>query len=340
MWKNWVQSLGWEDSLDCIVHGVTKSWTQLSDLHFHFHFRACYASPLLLSWVRCFLWTGKEREYSSLDPGPWAITEMVKLDPSSLGHIYREGSIQSLWRPVLSGVPGAGSTGLWETPGASFPAPRSAMAHWELKVGHRGIIYSAKVNKRFSHLFFSLRKKIFSILSRTPLHCLIKPLLCPVSVSLLQFWSWDWSMEITAVRGEWKWNIKENGAQWMIWTGTWMRRMWCADSWGVELLLMLPQGLNLGWELDPFGLIIFTARDQSQLSLSVVILLLKTIVLRAFPTRRMLGQSAHISSVRAGRGFLAGQLPVLFPEYLWAHGSHPLECTWVNIQLTQWFLEG
>ena len=79
---------------------------------------------------------------------------------------------------------------------------------------------------------------------------------------------------------------------------------------------MLPQGLNLGWELDPFGLIIFTARDQSQLSLSVVILLLKTIVLRAFPTRRMLGQSAHISSVRAGRGFLAGQLPVLFPEYL------------------------
>ena len=70
MWKNWVQSLGWEDSLDCIVHGVTKSWTQLSDLHFHFHFRACYASPLLLSWVRCFLWTGKEREYSSLDPGP------------------------------------------------------------------------------------------------------------------------------------------------------------------------------------------------------------------------------------------------------------------------------
>ena len=112
MWKNWVQSLGWEDSLDCIVHGVTKSWTQLSDLHFHFHFRACYPSPLLLSWVRCFLWTGKEREYSSLDPGPRAITEMVKLDPSSLGHIYREGSIQSLWRPVLSGVPGAGSTGL------------------------------------------------------------------------------------------------------------------------------------------------------------------------------------------------------------------------------------
>ena len=26
-----------ENSMDCIVHGVTKSWTQLSDLHFHFH---------------------------------------------------------------------------------------------------------------------------------------------------------------------------------------------------------------------------------------------------------------------------------------------------------------
>ena len=25
-----------ENSMDCIVHGVTKSWTQLSDLYFHF----------------------------------------------------------------------------------------------------------------------------------------------------------------------------------------------------------------------------------------------------------------------------------------------------------------
>ena len=50
MWETWVGSLGWEDpqrrkwlplqysglenSMDCIVHGVTKSWTQLSDFHF------------------------------------------------------------------------------------------------------------------------------------------------------------------------------------------------------------------------------------------------------------------------------------------------------------------
>ena len=51
MQKTWVQSLGWEDplergkayplqysglenSIDCIVHGVTKTQTRLSDFHF------------------------------------------------------------------------------------------------------------------------------------------------------------------------------------------------------------------------------------------------------------------------------------------------------------------
>ena len=32
------QYCGLENSMDCIVHGVTKSRTQLSDFHFHFHF--------------------------------------------------------------------------------------------------------------------------------------------------------------------------------------------------------------------------------------------------------------------------------------------------------------
>ena len=51
MWETWVWSLGWEDPLEKgkathssilawriprTVHGVTKSWTQLSDFHFHF----------------------------------------------------------------------------------------------------------------------------------------------------------------------------------------------------------------------------------------------------------------------------------------------------------------
>ena len=49
--ETWGRSLGWEDPLEkrvvthssilacmaCIVHGVTKSQTQLSDFHFHFH---------------------------------------------------------------------------------------------------------------------------------------------------------------------------------------------------------------------------------------------------------------------------------------------------------------
>ena len=58
---------------------VNTRWQELSG-----HCRACCLSPLFLSWMRCSLWTGKEREDSSLDPGPWAITETGKLGPSSL----------------------------------------------------------------------------------------------------------------------------------------------------------------------------------------------------------------------------------------------------------------
>ena len=44
MSETWVQSLSWEDplekysglenSMDCIVHEVAKSWTRLNDFHF------------------------------------------------------------------------------------------------------------------------------------------------------------------------------------------------------------------------------------------------------------------------------------------------------------------
>ena len=33
-----LQYSGLENSMDCIVHGAAKSWTRLSDFHFHFIF--------------------------------------------------------------------------------------------------------------------------------------------------------------------------------------------------------------------------------------------------------------------------------------------------------------
>ena len=60
MRETWVQPLGWEDPLEkgkatlssilawrilwivCIVHGVAKSWTRLSDFHFLFTFTFCW----------------------------------------------------------------------------------------------------------------------------------------------------------------------------------------------------------------------------------------------------------------------------------------------------------
>ena len=58
MLETWVQSLGWEDplekrkatyclenSMDSVVHGVTKSQTRLSDCHFHFRLK--FSSKIL-----------------------------------------------------------------------------------------------------------------------------------------------------------------------------------------------------------------------------------------------------------------------------------------------------
>ena len=77
--ETWVRSLGWEDplgegkgdplqysglenSLDCIVHGVTKSQTWLSDFHFHFflhstvHLLNITWCLLLGSYLNCLYW--------------------------------------------------------------------------------------------------------------------------------------------------------------------------------------------------------------------------------------------------------------------------------------------
>ena len=47
-----LQYSGLEYSMDCIVYGVTKSWKQLSDFHFHFH-RMLIAAKYLLSISGC-----------------------------------------------------------------------------------------------------------------------------------------------------------------------------------------------------------------------------------------------------------------------------------------------
>ena len=46
-----LQYSGLENSMDCIVHGVTKRWTQLGDFHFHF---ILGPSPHFL--FDCFFW--------------------------------------------------------------------------------------------------------------------------------------------------------------------------------------------------------------------------------------------------------------------------------------------
>ena len=68
MQETWVQSLGWEDppdkgkathssilaenSMDRTVDGVTKSWTRLSNFHFHF-FQARILEWIAISYSRC-----------------------------------------------------------------------------------------------------------------------------------------------------------------------------------------------------------------------------------------------------------------------------------------------
>ena len=73
----------------------------------------------------------------------------------------------------------------------------------------------------------------------------------------------------------------------MITTGPWRRQLWCADSWGVELPLVFLEGLILDQDLAPFSFCIHV-KGWSQLSVTVGILILKTIVMIAIPTTGML----------------------------------------------------
>ena len=56
-----LQYSGLENSVDCIVYGVAKSWTQLSDFHFHFFFlkKEVAAHSSILAWE--MPWTEEPR---------------------------------------------------------------------------------------------------------------------------------------------------------------------------------------------------------------------------------------------------------------------------------------
>ena len=99
-------------------------------------------------------------------------------------------------------------------------------------------------------------------------------------------------------------------------TGVCREQPWCADSWNVELLLMLPRRLILDKGMVPSGCMLYV-KGQSQLSLTVGILILQTTGLKAFPMIGMLEQSAQVRPVWSGRGSPAGKASVSFPEKLW-----------------------
>ena len=58
-----LQYSGLENSMDCIVHGVAKSQTRLSNFHFHFHFTQSYVMGFPHSSV------GKESACKAGNPG-------------------------------------------------------------------------------------------------------------------------------------------------------------------------------------------------------------------------------------------------------------------------------
>ena len=73
MWETWVWFLGWEDPLEkrmaahssilawriswTIVHGVGKSWTQLSNFHFHYYLFLLGWALVTAHWIfTCDMW--------------------------------------------------------------------------------------------------------------------------------------------------------------------------------------------------------------------------------------------------------------------------------------------
>ena len=50
-----LQNSDLENSVNCIVHGVAKSRTLLSDVHFYFYVKAVYCQPAYLTYMQNIL---------------------------------------------------------------------------------------------------------------------------------------------------------------------------------------------------------------------------------------------------------------------------------------------
>ena len=116
IWETWLQSVGWEDLLEkgkathssilawripwtCIVHGVTKSRTRLSNFHFFFFFLASLvaqtikrlpAMPGFDPWVGKIPWRRAWQPTPVFLPGesPWTeeLGRLQSMGSQRVGH--------------------------------------------------------------------------------------------------------------------------------------------------------------------------------------------------------------------------------------------------------------
>ena len=87
-----LQYFGLENSMDCIVHGVAKSRTPLSDFHFHFHHilaleQLCEVSKACIVITPNLLMGGKQ-EISCLSASNFLVLQLaLKKDHNSLNFL-------------------------------------------------------------------------------------------------------------------------------------------------------------------------------------------------------------------------------------------------------------
>ena len=107
-----LQYSGLENSMDCIVHGVTKSWTRLSKFHFHFMSQdaTCYIRSVksLVELNPCkqliFHSEFTEEGGSWSQPQPLYITILESLCFEALKYFFDSEGEQITKRWILSGV--------------------------------------------------------------------------------------------------------------------------------------------------------------------------------------------------------------------------------------------